>query len=138
MSRRSFRRVLLAAMTATVLTSFAAASSARETDAERAADLVAQMTRDEKVSLAASGTNGLPRLGIPPLVLRDGPNGVGSGAANVTAFPNAEVVAASWDRSLAQRFGSAVGAEAAGKGINVFFAPTVNILRTPRWGRSAE
>jgi beta-glucosidase len=105
---------------------------------QRASALVAQMTVAEKIALAASGAAGVPRLGIPALVQLDGPNGVGHGAVNVTAFPNAEVVAASWDRSLAQRFGTALGTEAAGKGLNLLFAPTVNILRTPWWGRAAE
>lgn len=113
------------------------AAAARSPE-ERASKLVAQMTQDEKISLAASGETGVPRLGIPPLVFIDGPNGIGHGATNVTAFPNAEVVAASWDRSLAQRFGIALGTEAAGKGVNVLLAPTVNILRTFRWGRTAE
>src|SRR5262249_6812417 len=88
--------------------------------------------------LASSGAKGIPRLRIPALVVSDGPNGVGHAAANVTAFPNAEVVAAAWDRTVAHRFGAAVGAEAAGKGLNLLFAPTVNILRTSRWGRTAE
>jgi beta-glucosidase len=105
---------------------------------QRARDVVAQMTRDEKIALAATGTAGLPRLSIPALSFSDGPNGVGHGATDVTAFPNAEVVAASWDRSLARRFGTALGAEAAGKGINLLFAPTVNILRISRWGRAPE
>lgn len=104
----------------------------------RAHDLVAQMTRAEKIALAAKGTDGVPRLGIPALSYSDGPNGVGHGALNTTAFPNAHVVAASWDPTLARRFGAALGAEAAGKGLNILFAPTVNMLRIPGWGRAPE
>jgi len=104
----------------------------------RANALLAQMTFDEKVSMASSGDAGVPRLGIPGLVFDDGPNGVGHGAPDVTAFPNAQVVAASWDRLLAERFGEALGAETAGKGFNYLAAPTINILRTPKWGRAAE
>src|SRR5262245_16034856 len=114
-----------------------AAGAARRAE-ERASALVARMTLDEKIALASSGAKGIPRLRIPALVVSDGPNGVGHAAANVTAFPNAEVVAAAWDRTVAHRFGAAVGAEAAGKGLNLLFAPTVNILRTSRWGRTAE
>jgi beta-glucosidase len=105
---------------------------------EQADALLAQMTLDEKVALAASGKEGVPRLGIPPLVPSDGPNGVRGGGPGKTAFPNAQVVAASWDRALAERFGSALGAEAGGKGFNLVLGPTVNILRTPKWGRAAE
>ncbi len=105
---------------------------------ERANELLAQLTQEEKISLAAGDADGLPRLDVPPLVASDGPNGVGHGATDVTAFPNAQVLAASWDSALARRFGEALGAEASGKGINLLFAPTVNILRTPYWGRAAE
>ena len=114
------------------------AGAAARSAEERASALVAQMTPDEKIALASSGAKGIPRLRIPALVFSDGPNGVGHGAPNVTAFPNAEVVAAAWDRTLAHRFGAALGAEAAGKGLNLLFAPTVNILRTSLWGRTAE
>jgi beta-glucosidase len=105
---------------------------------ERANKLLAHMTVAEKISLAADGGAGIPRLGIPGLAPTDGPNGVRLGAPGVTAFPNAEVVAASWDTSLAQAFGKAMGAEASGKGFNILLGPTVNILRVPEWGRAAE
>jgi beta-glucosidase len=105
---------------------------------ERANALLVQMTRDEKVSLAANGAAGVPRLGIPGLTPTDGPNGVRGGGPGKTAFPNAEVVAASWDRSVAEAFGAAAGAETAGKGFNILLGPTVNILRVPQWGRAAE
>ena len=78
---------------------------------ERANALLAQMTREEKIAFAASGAAGVPRLGIPGQVFGDGPNGVGHGEANVTAFPNAEVVAATWDTTLADRFGSALATD---------------------------
>src|SRR5262245_47498094 len=96
------------------------------------------MTRDEKVALAVNGAAGIPRLGIPAINPSDGPNGVREASPGATAFPNAVTVAASWDRALAEDFGTAVGAEAAGKGFNVLFGPTVNILRVPKWGRAAE
>src|SRR5262245_6306467 len=116
----------------------AAALARPATPVDRAHALLAQMTRDEKISLAANGQAGVPRLGIPGIATSDGPNGVRLGGAGKTAFPNAEVVAASWDRSVAQAFGAAVGAEAAGKGFDVLLGPTVNILRVPAWGRAAE
>src|SRR5262245_4661881 len=116
----------------------AAALARPATPVDRAHALLAQMTRDEKISLAANGQAGVPRLGIPGIATSDGPNGVRLGGAGKTAFPNAEVVAASWDRSVAQAFGAALGAETAGKGFNILLGPTVNILRVPEWGRTAE
>lgn len=167
MCRSSCLRLLLVAVTATVLASCGDDSSRREptgtptntatssstptgtatpsatpTDTpdavDRANELLAQLTREEKISLAADGGDGVPRLDIPPLVPSDGPNGIRGGGTNVTAFPNAQVLAATWDTALARRFGEALGAEASGQGINVLLAPTVNILRTPLWGRAAE
>jgi beta-glucosidase len=104
----------------------------------RAALVLAAMTQDEKLALVADGHSGDARLGIPALNGIDGPNGVGEANAGVTAFPDAETVAASWDTAIARAYGRALGAETAGKGYSLLFAPTVNIVRTPKWGREAE
>jgi beta-glucosidase len=106
--------------------------------ARRAALAEAAMTTAEKLSLVAGGAAGVPRLGIPPLRGIDGPNGIGEGNRFVTAFPDAETLAASFDPSLARTYGRALGAEAAAKGFDWLFAPTINIVRTPLWGREAE
>ncbi len=118
----------------------------------RAEELVAQLTREEKLQLVhgngrpsrtrPDGTCGtvvgVPRLGIPDLVMADGPNGVGNGATGVTAFPSSIAVAASWNRDLMTRVGAAIGTEHVRKGHGVALTPTVNILRIPHWGRSFE
>ncbi|MDT7785359.1 MAG: beta-glucosidase, partial [Pseudonocardiales bacterium] len=62
-----------------------------------------------------------------------------------TVFPQAIGLASSWDPALIQRVGDAVGREArgfhaqdpAGNGLNLW-APVVNLLRDPRWGRNEE
>ncbi len=100
--------------------------------------VLAAMTTAEKLALVASGRSGVARLGIPPLRFIDGPNGIGEASTGVTAFPDAETIAASWDRTVASAYGQALGAEAAGKGDTLLAAPTINILRTPLWGREAE
>jgi beta-glucosidase len=104
----------------------------------RAAMVVTAMTQAEKLALVANGSAGDPALGIPPLKGIDGPNGVGEGNTHVTAFPDAETLSAAWEPALAAAYGRALGAEAAGKGYDWLFAPTVNIVRTPKWGREAE
>ncbi len=96
------------------------------------------MTPAEKLELVADGRSGDARLGIPPIQFVDGPNGVGEDSTYVTAFPDAETIAASWDPTMARAYGRALGAEAAGKGDTLIAAPTINILRTPVWGREAE
>ena len=80
----------------------------------------------------------IPNLCIPAINMQDGPNGVGDGTGGVTAFPDGENAAATWDPSLIQQEGTAVGAEFAGKGVNVSLGPTTNLVRDPRWGRTYE
>jgi beta-glucosidase len=70
--------------------------------------------------------------------LEDGPVGVGDGLTGVTELPSAVSLAATFDPSLARRYGAVVGAEEAGKGASANLGPTVNIDRDPRWGRSFE
>ena len=111
---------------------------AQDTSQQRADALVTQMTTDEKLDLVASGTNGVPRLGIPPLAYRDGPNGVGEGEEGVTAFPNAVTIGAAWDPKLARRYGGALGEEVRAKGFTGLLGPTIEPLRNPLWGRAAE
>jgi beta-glucosidase len=115
----------------------------------RADALLAQMTLDEKIAMV-SGTGfafgsgyagrlaGVERLGIPPLYLADGPNGVGNGSTGVTAFPAAIAAASTWDTGLVDRYGAALGREQRGKGHTVALTPTINIVRLPQWGRTFE
>jgi len=121
---------------------------------DRAVGIVGAMTLDEKLSLLqgdtvldANGTgvnpcvghiSGIPRLGLPSLCMGDGPAGVGNGLKQVTQFPAPIAGAASWNIDLMQRYGQALGSEHAAKGRNVVLAPTINIIRTPKWGRMAE
>jgi beta-glucosidase len=117
--------------------------------AARARQLVAQMTLDEKIAMVhgqgfpTTGTyaGSVPanaRLGIPALILGDGPDGVGNGSVGVTQWPAAANQASTWDAALVGAFGRAYGAEQFGKGRNVALAPTINILRRPNWGRAFE
>jgi beta-glucosidase len=78
------------------------------------------------------------RLGIPALYLADSPVGVGNGSTGVTQWADTSALASTWDTSLASAYGSAYGAEQAGKGHNIALMPTINILRLPLWGRAPE
>jgi beta-glucosidase-like glycosyl hydrolase len=61
------------------------------------------MTLQEELSLLGSGTEGVPRLGVPPLKFTDRPNGVAEGAKGVMSFPTALNIGASFDPDLARR-----------------------------------
>lgn len=112
----------------------------------RVAELLGQMTLEEKVeqmhgsSLAPVddlyGTPPNPRLGIPSFWMVDGPRGVRAGKA--TTFPVGMARGATWDAALEREIGEAMGRETAAKGGNVLLAPTINVLRHPRWGRAQE
>ena len=80
----------------------------------------------------------IPNLCIPPMNMQDGPTGVGDGTGGVTAYPDGESAASTWDPALIQQEGTAKGAEFAGKGVNVSLGPTTNLVRDPRWGRTYE
>ncbi|MEZ0095054.1 glycoside hydrolase family 3 C-terminal domain-containing protein [Streptacidiphilus sp. EB129] len=113
---------------------------------QRVSELMSRMTVSQETSLVtgASGSSYVgftPAIGslcIPAMNLQDGPAGVGDGMSNVTQLPAPVDVAATWDTSAEQRYGSLVGAEQAAKGTTVDLGPTVNIVRDPRWGRAFE
>ena len=63
-----------------------------------------------------------------------GPNGIGYS----TAFPVAAARASTWDLDLENQVGQDIGDELLASGNTMVFAPVVNILRHPAWGRSQE
>ncbi|WP_084129424.1 glycoside hydrolase family 3 C-terminal domain-containing protein [Demequina sp. NBRC 110055] len=90
-----------------------------------------------------------PHAGIRSLFFADGPHGVrkqtGSGdhlgiAASepATCFPTSATIANSWDPTLAQDVGEALGAEAASQDVDVLLGPGLNIKRSPLCGRNFE
>ncbi len=122
---------------------------------ERAQDLVGRMTPEEKARmLAGSGwmeSTPNERLGIPAIKMADGPMGVrnwaGSSAVTsaastapvyATAFPAGIAMASSWDVDLVQAEGRAIAQQLKALGRDMILAPTVNIARTPLWGRNFE
>ncbi len=113
--------------------------------ASRIDELLAQMTLEEKVSMAAGSalwlSTGIERLGIPPFKMTDGPNGArGDFMTQVSAacFPVGSALAATWNTALIEQVGQALGEEAKTKDAQVLLAPTMNLQRTPLGGRNFE
>jgi beta-glucosidase-like glycosyl hydrolase len=114
--------------------------------ATRVQQVLTTMDQSEAASLlSGDGTssyigqvNAIPDLCIPSINMEDGPSGVGDGNGGVTAFPDGENAAATFDPTLIEQEGSAMGAEFAGKGATVALGPTTNLVRDPRWGRTYE
>ncbi|MFF3643224.1 beta-glucosidase [Streptomyces sp. NPDC002564] len=155
-SRRSALRlaggaiaVAAAATAGTAVPSHAAARSRQGPGAGRRVEsLVGRLTLDEKISLLHGATDpkslgqagyvpGVPRLGIPPLRLADGPAGVRV-AARATALPAPVLLAAAFDPALARRYGQVIGREGRALQQDVLLSPMVNLIRTPYAGRNFE
>lgn len=108
----------------------------------RARELVGKMTLDEKISLLAGETpfsiRAIPRLGIPQVLLADGPQGVRNQTPHSTLYPCGVLTAATWDRDIARRVGESLGDDARARGIGIMLGPGVNIYRSPLSGRGFE
>ena len=116
-------------------------------------DLIEQMTLQEKASLLSGAnfwnTKPVPRLGIPGMMMTDGPHGLrkqGGKADHLglnksipaTCYPSAAGLANTWDESLLEEMGRSLGREAASEGVSVLLGPGVNIKRNPLCGRNFE
>ncbi|WP_407565206.1 glycoside hydrolase family 3 C-terminal domain-containing protein [Streptomyces sp. 184] len=138
----------LAGPLATALAGTAAAApagTAGTAAAGKVRELLAALTLDEKISLLHQWQPAIPRLGMK--AFRTGTEALHGLAwlGPATVFPQAVGLAATWDPALIREVGAAVGDEVrglqherpAGWGLNVW-APVVNLLRDPRWGRNEE
>jgi beta-glucosidase len=116
--------------------------NSRQPIAKRVAEVIRKMTLSEEIIMVeghhSQYTKGIPRLCIPRIDIKDGPVGVADGLRGVTSLPAGASLAATFDPSLARRYGGVIGAEEWHKGVSVNLGPTVNIDRDPRWGRSYE
>jgi beta-glucosidase len=118
---------------------------------ERADDLLARMSLDEKIGQLMNDAPAIERLGIPAYNwCSEALHGVAR-AGLATVFPQAIGLAATWDKALMLEVATAISDEArakhhafAARGKRFIFqgltlwSPNVNIFRDPRWGRGQE
>lgn len=117
------------------------------------AEILQKMTLKEKISLCNGAdfwhSKAMKAYGIPAVTMSDGPHGVRyqtntgdmlgvNQSEPATCFPTAVTSGASWNPSLLQAEGKAIGEEALSYGIDVVLGPGVNIKRNPLCGRSFE
>ena len=115
--------------------------------------LLTELTLEEKASLTSGSgfwyTAPVPRLGIPKIMVSDGPHGLraqpgegdhlGLGASlPATCFPTASAVASAWNTELLRRIGEALAQEARAINLSVILGPGINMKRSPLCGRNFE
>ncbi len=100
---------------------------------------------ENKMSVGGS-TYGFPHLGIPNIVMADGPAGLRlsttrpdkSGNFYCTAFPVGTALSSTWNTDLLYNIGEAMGEEAEAYGVDIILAPALNLHRNPLCGRNFE
>ncbi|REK54545.1 MAG: beta-glucosidase [Thermobacillus sp.] len=111
----------------------------------RVNDLIGRLTTEEKINLMAQYQDAVPRLGIAPYKHgTEAAHGI-AWLGPATTFPQPIGLACTWDADLLRRVGSVIGDEArvwyrrnpAVNGLTLW-APTVDLERDPRWGRTEE
>ncbi|WP_158018874.1 beta-glucosidase family protein [Mycobacterium basiliense] len=94
------------------------------------------------VPMSAGYVPGIPRLGVPALLMSDAGLGVTNPGYRpgdtATALPAGLALAASFNPALARSAGEVIGREARSRGFNVQLAGAMNLVRDPRNGRNFE
>lgn len=166
MESYKIKTILVSALLACHVTS-ALADKAPQLREDNIAEVVAAMTPEEKCTLiiggraasfngigftntgvpgAAGVINGIPRLGIPTVVLADGPAGLrisptregDSRTFYCTGYPIATMLSSTWNLELVGEAGRNMGNEVLEYGVDILLAPGANIHRNPLCGRNFE
>lgn len=115
--------------------------------------IISEMTLEEKAGMCSGAdfwnTKGVERLGIPGVMVSDGPHGLRKqeGKADhlgmnesivAVCFPAACATASSFDEELITKMGETLGEECQAENLSVLLGPAVNIKRSPLCGRNFE
>lgn len=116
-------------------------------------ELVKEMTLEEKAGLCSGldfwHLKGVERLGVPSIMVSDGPHGLRkqddkadhlglNESIQAVCFPAGCATACSFDEELLERMGRALGEECRAEGVSVLLGPAVNLKRSPLCGRNFE
>lgn len=116
-------------------------------------DLVSRMTLEEKAGMCSGADfwhlKGIDRLGIPSVMVTDGPHGLRrqseqadhlgiNESEKAVCFPAGCATASSFDRSLLKKVGETIGQECQAMGVSTILGPAMNIKRSPLCGRNFE
>lgn len=116
-------------------------------------DLIKQMTLEEKAGLCSGkdfwNTKAVSRLGIPSVMLSDGPHGLRkqegksdhlglNESISAVCFPAGCAIASSWDRESAAKLGITLANECQAENVSTILGPAMNIKRSPLCGRNFE
>ena len=117
------------------------------------ADIISKMTLQEKADFCSGADfwhlQSLERLGIPRIMITDGPHGLRKqkekkdkgelmSSYPAVCFPTAVTTACSWDPELIEKMGEALGEECLEEKVSVLLGPGVNMKRSPLCGRNFE
>lgn len=109
--------------------------------------IISQMTLEEKASLCSGAsfwdTKPVERLGIPSVMVSDGPHGLrkmnkDGTTLSTVCFPAACATASSFDTDLIEEMGSALGQQCRANNVSILLGPAMNIKRSPLCGRNFE
>ncbi|MBQ2395263.1 MAG: glycoside hydrolase family 3 protein, partial [Alistipes sp.] len=108
---------------------------------DRAAEIVKQMTLEEKIAYVGGYESWyvreIPRLGLPAVRMADGPQGVRNNTKS-TLYPSGVAAAATWDKALIEQMGISLGKDSRARGVHILLGPGANIYRSPLCGRNFE
>ena len=120
---------------------------------EKITELISKMTLEEKAGLCSGAdfwhTKGIERLGIPSVMVSDGPHGLRkqedeadhlgiNDSIKAVCFPAGCATASSFDRNLLDELGEIIGNECQAENISTILGPAMNIKRSPLCGRNFE
>ena len=120
---------------------------------EKITELISKMTLEEKAGLCSGEdfwhTKGIERLGIPSVMVSDGPHGLRkqedeadhlgiNDSIKAVCFPAGCATASSFDRDLLEELGEIIGNECQAENISTILGPAMNIKRSPLCGRNFE